>query len=82
MLLCLSCIVLIGVNVQLIVRHELYRNYGTGCIFLLLTFTMVFRVVYLIYSITVLENHSEIFIEIIVLAPNFMMTMVSLSFYT
>jgi len=43
---------------------------------------MVLRVVYLIYTITTLENHSEIFLVIILLAPNFLMTMVALSFYT
>lgn len=82
MILCITCVVLIALDLQLIVRFELYKNYGTGCIFLLLTVSMVLRVVYLIYEMTVLESSSLLFLEVIVLAPNFLMTMVSLSFYT
>ena len=83
MILCFACFVLIAFDLQLITRFQLYKSYGTGCIFLLLTLSMILRVVYLIYSICVLgDKHSEIFMEVIVLAPNFLMTMVSLSFYT
>ncbi len=81
-ILCLACFVLLAVNVQLIFRFELYKSYSTGCIFMLLTMTMILRIVYLLYAITVLESRSAIFIELIILAPNFLMTMVSLSFYT
>ena len=49
---------------------------------MLLTLTMVLRIVYLLYAITVWESQSAIFIEFVILAPNFLMTMVSLSFYT
>ena len=73
---------LLIINFQLIYRFELYKSYSTGCIFMLLTVTMVLRIIYLVYAITVLESRSALFIELIVLAPNFLMTMVSLSFYT
>jgi hypothetical protein len=81
-ILCLACFVLVIINLQLIFRFELYESYSTGCIFMLLSVTMVLRIIYLIYAITVLESRSALFIELIVLAPNFLMTMVSLSFYT
>ena len=81
-ILCLACFVLLIINLQLIFRFELYESYSTCCIFMLLSVTMVLRIIYLIYAITVLESRSALFIELIVLAPNFLMTMVSLSFYT
>lgn len=81
-LLCAVCAVLIAINIQLIFRHELYKSYGTGCIFFFLTLTLVFRIVYLVDAVIVHEKGSPIFIAVFVLAPNFLMTMVSLSFYT
>ena len=75
------CLVLIVFDLKLIVRYELYKSYGIGCIFILITFSIIMRAVYLIYSIFKIDSRSYLFTWIFVLAPDFLITMVSLSFY-